>query len=1104
MQFIAKCIFVHSAQFLKAMKLIVVILFALCFQVSGKGYGQKVSLDLKNVEIQTILKEIRNQTGYLFFYKNEELSNTGRVSILANDLEISDVMKKILDKTPLSFQIIDKTIILKRITEREFTLSKKEQAVDISGKVTDEKGQPLGGATVSVKGKSLATSTDNNGNFSLKDVGANATLIVSFVGYDTKTVQVQNQTSLIIVLDFALNKLDETVIIGYGTTSKRYNTGSVSSITSEVLENQPVNDPISALQGRISGLNITASSGMAGSGYSVRIRGENSIKQGNNPLYIIDGVPFISDALNSFEGASGLQNPLSSINPNDIDRIDVLKDADATAIYGSRGANGVILITTKRGKSGDNKVSFNVYTGATKVNNKLDFLNTNQYLQMRKDAFRLDSVTATAGNAPDLFDWDQNAYTDWQDLLIGSTGNVFSSQASVSGGDDLTNFIISANYRKETSIMLGNLPYQKGGAHLGINHSSKNKKFGVSGSVIYNLDENQNIATDLTAYIDLPPNMPLYNPDGSIYYYSTGENPLAYINRKYKSSTQTFLGNATVKYTLLKGLDVRTNFGFTDIKMDQLLTLPENSFNPLTYSGSNSQFGNSSVSSFIVEPQLEYNRIAGPGKLNVLMGASWQQNISESKYLLGSGFSSDALLKDIASATALTVRGSNYAQYRYQSVFGRVNYNIDGKYIVNGSFRRDGSSRFGPGKQYGNFGAVGAAWIFSQENFFNIPAISFGKIRASFGTTGNDQIGDYQYLDSWRSAGFPYGNVSGLAPSRVYNPNYSWEINKKIEAAIELGFLEDKLFVSAGYYNNRSSNQLVGYALSSQSGFSQYTANLPAKVENSGIEIDINSTNINANSFKWTTSLNLSLPQNKLLSYPGLESSSDASAYEVGQSIRMVKGYHFTGIDPATGSANFLDVNKDGLYTENADYVVIGQTMPTFFGGFSNTFTYKNLSVDVFFQFVKQEALSIDYGPMVNPIGGRINRTTDVLGYWNGPGDQTSIPRPTVTSSKDAYKLFNNQYRYSDAAWGDASYIRLKNVAIAYDLSLLTEKWKLKGTTIYVQGENLLTFTKYKGLDPEINGFDRRNVYPINPFGSVKSPKLPLLRTVTVGLKFTL
>ncbi|MEP7081172.1 MAG: SusC/RagA family TonB-linked outer membrane protein, partial [Ginsengibacter sp.] len=733
--------FLFKRQIFKAMKLTIVYLTAFLLQANAKTVAQNVTLNVKNATLEKVFREIEHQTGFGFLFTGKMLRDASKVTIDVKNEPISKVLEYALRQQPLEYTIDHNTIVISRKEKipvlDENNIGKMEiPPIVIHGTVTDEKGMPLEGVSVVEKGTTLGTSTNSQGVYSLDVKNNNGLLTFSRVGYSSKSISIGNRTQIDIVLELSVSKLDELVVIGYGKTSKRFNTGSVASVTSDVIANQPVNDPISALQGRVSGLMITSTSGMAGSGYTVRIRGENSIKQGNDPLYIIDGVPYISDALNTFEGANGLQNPLSSINPNDIDRVSVLKDADATAIYGSRGANGVILITTKSGKAGDNKVSINVYSGATKINHKLDFLNTSQYLQMRNDAFRLDSVVATSANAPDLKTWDQNAYTDWQDLLIGGTGNIFSTQASVSGGDEQTKFILSANYRKETSVMLGNSPYQKGGAHLGINHTSKNKKFAVNGSVIYSLDDNQNIATDLTMYINLPPNMPKYNPDGSVYYYLTGDNPLAYINRYYKSNTYTFLGNATAKYTLLNGLDVRTNFGFTDIKMNQILTLPQNGFNPLTYSGSSSQFGNSSVRSFIVEPQLEYNRNAGPGKLNVLLGASWQQNISESQYLLGSGYSSDALLKDISSATSLTVRSSNYAQYRYQSLFGRINYNIDRKYIVNASFRRDGSSRFGPGRQFGNFGAVGAAWIFSQENFFNIPAISFGKLRASYGTTG--------------------------------------------------------------------------------------------------------------------------------------------------------------------------------------------------------------------------------------------------------------------------------------------------------------------------------------------------------------------------------
>lgn len=1097
-----------ATQMLKAMKLIAILLLATGLQVSATGYSQKVTLNLKDVSIERMLKEIKKQSGYLFFYKTEELRKSGKISINVKNVAIEDALEQGLSNTRFTYKIVNHTIVLQpRIATAQVQIENPPlPVIDVHGKITDKSGAALSGASVKVKDAKTGTSTNANGEFVLIGIDENATLEISYVGYVTQIIKVNNQKNIFIELAVANNQLDETVIIAYGKTSKRLNTGSVSSITSETLEKQPVSDPLAALQGRVSGLMITSSSGMTGSSYQVRVRGENSMKQGNDPLYIIDGVPFISSPLNNFDGANGTQSPLNSLNPNDIERVDVLKDADATAIYGSRGANGVILITTKKGNNGESKVNFNVYTGISKVSHKMKMLNTQQYLQLRKDAFLFDNTTPTLSNAPDLLTWDQNGYTDWQDLLIGNTAKLTSAQASYSGGNSQTRFLVSSNYRRETTVLPGDQTYKRGGALLTIAHNSTNNKFSLTATANYNADVNNTIATDITRYINLAPNYPQYNPDGSLYWYGSVQNPLGYLERTYDTRTNNLIGNGTIRYTLLKGLDIKSNFGYTQTNLEQILTLPASGFNPATYSGSSSQFGNSSVKSYIVEPQVEYSTRAGIGKLNILAGASWQQRISRSQYLFGSGFSSDALLKDISSATNLSVRGSDYTQYNYESFFGRINYNIDQKYLVNATFRRDGSSRFGPGKQFGNFGAIGAAWIFSAENFMvnNLPFLSYGKLRASYGTTGNDQIGDYQYLDSWGSAGFPYGGVSGLSPSRVFNADYSWEINKKLEIALELGFLKDRILLTTGYYNNRSSNQLVGYTLSSQSGFSDYTANLPAKVENSGFEFDLSTTNVKNSNFQWTTALNLSLPKNKLLSYPGLENSADATSYEIGQSIRVVKGFKFTGVDPQTGIPTFLDVDKDGSVTNPQDYIVMGETMPAFFGGLSNDFTYKKFSIDIFFQFVKQEAPSIDYGPSVGTYGSMTNWDAEALKYWKKPGDITTIPRPSTTSSNDAYKAFRTYYRYSDAAWGDASYIRLKNVSLSYDLSSVTKKWKIEGTTIYLQGQNLFTITKYRGLDPEINGFDRRFVYPINPFGSVKPQALPVLRTITVGLKFSL
>ena len=565
------------------------------------------------------------------------------------------------------------------------------------------------------------------------------------------------------------------------------------------------------------------------------------------------------------------------------------------------------------------------------------------------------------------------------------------------------------------------------------------------------------------------------------------------------------IGNSVLRYSILPKLTLRANLGLTQTTMEQVQTLPFKGFNPASAPASQSQFGNATARSYIVEPQAEYSTPLAGGQLNVLAGASWQESVNRGSFLLATGYSSDALLRDVRSASTLTVRSADDRQYNYQSVFGRVNYNLQQTYLFNLTFRRDGSSRFGPGKRFGNFGAVGLGWIFSNESFAKgLSFLSYGKLRGSYGTTGNDQIGDYQYLDTWGSTSFPYGGSTGLSPTRVYNADYSWEVNKKAEAGIELGFLQNRLLVTANYYNNRSSNQLIGRTLSSQTGFSSYIANLPAKVENEGWELDLNTTNIKGRDFTWQSAFNITFPSNTLLAYPGLESSSDAASYEVGQSIRMIKGFQFTGVNPATGIPEFLDVNKDGAVSAPADYVVLGETLPAFYGGLSNSFGYKGFNLDIFLQFVKQESITVDWGPVVGTYGSMENKNLSALDRWRKNGDVTVIPRATTTTANAASAAFRNYYTSSSGGWDDASYLRLKNVALSYDLGNVLKKINLKGGSIYVLGQNLLTWTKYKGLDPEVNGFDRRSVSQVNPFGAVRTQALPVLRTITFGIKLSL
>ncbi len=1088
------------------MKCTMLMILLGCLQLQAKVSAQQVSLQEKNADIVEVFKKIRKQTNYLFVYDLQMIKAAKKVSIDLKNVPLAQALDQCFHDQPFTYTIVDQTIIVKaRPDPGPGPLPEAPANITVSGSVTDEQGNPLAGVSISVKGTAKAVQTGPDGHFQIKDLPPNSVLIFTYVGYSKQELNLNGRTSLDVQLKQANNALDEMVIVAYGKTSKRLNTGSVASITSATIANQPVTDALAALQGRVPGLVVTSTSGQPGSSYQVRIRGENSMKSGNEPLYIIDGVPFTSAPLNQFNGAGGSQSPLASISPNDIERIDILKDADATAIYGSRAANGVVLITTKKGKTGSTKLNMNVFTGISKVSNMIDMLNTDQYLALRKEAFANDNKTPDATNAPDLLLWDQKQSTNWQKFLIGHTAKLTEAQVSVSGGNTQTRFLLSSTYHHETTVMGGDLGYKRGAVLLNADHTSKDGKFNIAASVNFTSDKNNSIPTDVTQYFNLAPNYPLYDSTGKLYWFGNEQNPLAYLKRTYETKTSNLLSNVVLRYTILPGLQAKVSLGYTQMRMRQVLTLPQEAFNPVNFSGSQGQYGSSDLNSYIIEPQLEYNTDLSKGKLQVLAGTSWQEDITEGNYLLGTDYPSDALLKNMQAAKSLVSRNYNYAKYHYNSVFGRVTYNWDQKYILNGTFRRDGSSRFGPGKRFGNFGAVGAAWLFTNEKFVanNVRFLSFGKLRASYGTSGNDQIGDYQYLDTWSPTSFPY-STTALSVTRVYNPNYNWEVNKKAEVALELGFLKDRILFTTSYYNNRSGNQLVGITLSPQSGFSSYIGNLPALVENAGWEFELNTINVKNKDWNWTSSLNITVPTNKLLRYPGLDKSADANSYIIGKSIRLVRGFQFLGIDPATGLGKYLDKNNDGSISDPLDFVMLGDLLPAWYGGFQNELSYGPFQLSLFFQYVSQEGPMIDYGPMSAGYGTMKNKDLSALQRWTKNGDNTGIPRASTTSTNAAYLDFRNNYRYSSAEWGDASFLRLKNVSLRYDLSRYTKRWKIQGCSIYVQAQNLFTITPYTGLDPEVKGFDRNYVSPVNPFGSVRPPATPVLKTFTAGIRLSI
>ncbi|TAM97106.1 MAG: SusC/RagA family TonB-linked outer membrane protein [Chitinophagaceae bacterium] len=956
----------------------------------------------------------------------------------------------------------------------------------INGMVVSAKdGIALPAATVKIKDTNRGITTDNYGRFTLQNVQDTAVLIVSSIGYASQEITADIKNPMIIRLIPSVNKLDETVIMGYGTTTQRLNTGDISTITAKEISEQPVTNVLAALSGRAPGVYVQTQNGLPGGNITVQIRGINSIGAGNDPLYIIDGVPYPSTPLNNglaFNGAAGNISPLNSINPDDIQSIEILKDADATAIYGSRGSNGVILITTKKGQSGKTRFQVNISQGFSRLNQQTNYLNLKQYLQLRREAFKNDGVEPTTSTAPDLLVWDTTKSTDWQKYLFGRTDPVTEAQASISGGNTSTHFLLSGNFHREGSIYRGNFHYSRAGSYFNMEHTSPNQKFHTTFTTSYEADNNDLPQLNLLSSLSLPPDFPLYDSMGNLNW-NGASNPLGVLKQTTQAKTNNLVSNLILRYSILKGLDIKVSLGFNKLSLTELSITPKTAQAPSSYATNSADWADMSTQSYIIEPQINYVRKIGNGSLTMLAGGTWQYTGNQNLYIQTSNYSNESLLGSLGAAGTINSVNNTNSVYKYASIFGRVNYNWQDKYIINGSFRRDGSSRFGPGKQFGNFGAAGAAWLFSNEHFIkeSIPFLSYGKLRASYGLTGNDRIADYGFLSTY-SSGSIYNNIATLRPTRAANPDYSWETNKKMEAAIELGFLKDRIMLSTAWYRNRSSNELVSYPLPTQTGFSSYQANLPALVGNKGWEFDFNSTNITTHNFNWQTSFNITFSNNKLISFPGIESSSYAYQYQVGQDLSVHKGYLFTGVNPKTGIAQFKDVNNDGVLN-NKDRVVIGKSSPDFYGGFNNTLSYKGITLSVFFQFAKQQNNTLTPAMI-----GMSNYMDAVLKRWQKPGDITSIQKPTATFGSPASATIFNML-FSSATFSDASYIRFKNISLDYQLkSHWIQSIRAEDCKIYLQFENLITWAA-------------NNNYRLDPETTAQS--IPPLKTFVLGLQLS-
>jgi TonB-linked SusC/RagA family outer membrane protein len=671
---------------------------------------------------------------------------------------------------------------------------------------------------------------------------------------------------------------------------------------------------------------------------------------------------------------------------------------------------------------------------------------------------------------------------------------------SVSGGNANTQFLISGNYNRESNLMPIGGNNQTASTHFSINNTSSNNKFSILFTGGYTYNNNSIPQTDLTSDANLSPVAPaLYNTDGTLNFQNnTFDNPLTVSKQINSTVSSNLMGSTVLSYKPITGLEFKATLGYNKQQVNEFLGSPLSSHSPvyikqqqLTTGTSSFTYNNSSTWS--IEPQVNYNlKLGAKGQLSSTLGSSLQNQTAEITELVATGYTSDLLIRSITGGTAIQPLSNvpyDYETYKFSAGFGRLSYNWADKYLFNISGRYDGSSRFGEDKRFHLFGAAGAGWIFSEEGFVkkNLPFLSFGKLKASYGVTGNDQIPNGLYLDSYNS-GLPYQGIPSLTPGNEPNPNIGWETTKKAELGLELHFLKDRISFEADYYRNRTTDVLLQYPLSIVTGFNKITQNLPANIQNTGLELTLNTTNIRTKDFSWSSSILLTIPRNKLVSYSNLASSALASNYIIGQPVTIVHAYRFAGVNPQTGVYQFYD--RNGKIVANPDpsldRTAIINVDPKVYGALQNTFTYKGFSLNFTFRFIEQNGRNAFGQQSFLPAGiTASNVTTMALNRWQKPGDITDIQRAGTS-----FLLFSplTTALQSDKGYGDASYIRLQNLAFSYQFApVILKKLHLQNLRIYLQGSNLLTISKYGSFDPE------------NQSGL----SLPPLRIFTTGVQFT-
>ncbi|GAB3262689.1 TonB-dependent receptor [Larkinella harenae] len=1083
---------------------------------------QRIALKSETTTLKAALSILERTTHVLFVYNPREIQANRKVKLETRFVTLKEVLNELLVPLNIRYEVSGKQIALFRNENTGQIALPTEHAITadltVSGTVTDEKGEGLPGVSVLIKGSTRGTTTNPDGKYQLTVPDESTILVFSFVGFVSQEMAVNKRTTLDISLKTDNKSLDEVVVVGYGTVKKSDLTGSVAKVGETNIKATPIASLDRAMQGRAAGVQVVSNSARPGGGSTIRIRGSGSVNAGNDPLYVIDGFP---------------TGNLNSINTDDIESIEVLKDASATAIYGSRGSNGVVMVTTKRGKAGKAVISYDGYYGIQSVRRSIPLLNAQQFAELVNEA------QVNAGAKP-YFDGSTadrplpntlGQGTNWQDAVT-QNAPIRNHQLGVLGGSEKSRYAISFGYFGQEGI-IRNSDFNRYTLRANLDNDVTSRlKVGLTMQGAYTTGNNARTEVDgnagggvVSAALSYSPTFPMYNADGS-YFKNQGtlnglavDNPRALTDEfRNKSSVIRLLANAYADYKIIEGLTFRTSFG-TD-----LLTSKTNAYVTRLAIAGASLGGSASVANrqdinWLNENTLNFTRQITPRhNISALVGYTIQGQTIETATARANTFSDDfAEYNNLGAGSTLVAPASDSDDWRLISYIARLNYGFDDRFLLTFTARRDGSSRFGLNNKFGFFPSGALAWKLANEEWLkNITAVSDAKLRVSYGLSGNQEIGNYRYLANIGATPYILGGVlqTGSATTGIANPDLRWEKNAQFDAGLDVGLFNNRLQISADYYIKTTSDLLFNVGVPTSSGFSTTLKNI-GSVRNNGLELSFNSVNVDHNGFRWASEFNITFNRNKVLRLDGRQefrTGTDATIHNTTQNPILLRvgsplgnffGLVTDGIfqtqaevdgsaqkTAKPGDLRYVDRNGDGIINDN-DRDVIGNSNPDFFGGFNNTFSYKGFDFNVFVQgSFGNEILNYGTFDLLNLTGGN-NQSARALDRWTPTNPSNEIPRANAAGGSRLLSSLHVE---------DGSYLRFRNISLGYNLP---KNWlsriSVNSLKVYVTLQNYLTLTKYSGLDPEVNRYGSSSLSQGLDYGAY-----PAAKTVLIGanLKF--